>query len=399
MAQEPTHPEELRTRYATPRTFGRRLVEKRGPLAAFEAWRAGDLDGAIPAGIPADAVGPSILHAALAALLKAQPDPHSRSVSPEAAQLLKALSETLGTLRADSIVQAMRQELLFDLSGRHVYEVSPGLAVRLKDTALLNLRTEDLRLPYPSLFLVIPREAGLLVEAPHLGALKERVGDLDVQGVPLVPAVGAYVAATRTPEGHRLWELAFVEPFGDKPPPEDEPVLHHFSVQLRDGISLDEALDETDQLAAVERGQLGGAGAEYDRATWRDRFRFVMNAVIYATWPDADREDVILNKEARQLWERLKKAPAGSSKRERIRDQLRGLDERRRTYLGRGISQVEAVPAGQDGKPLSVLSRVQGHWKKQPHGPGGALRKLIWVEPYWRGPHEGALGAAIHGLV
>ena len=28
---------------------------------------------------------------------------------------------------------------------------------------------------------------------------------------------------------------------------------------------------------------------------------------------------------------------------------------------------------------------VGGHWKRQPHGPGGTLRRWIHVAPYWRG--------------
>ncbi len=32
---------------------------------------------------------------------------------------------------------------------------------------------------------------------------------------------------------------------------------------------------------------------------------------------------------------------------------------------------------------------VSGHWRNQPHGPGGMLRKRIWIAPFWKGP-EGA---------
>jgi len=31
-----------------------------------------------------------------------------------------------------------------------------------------------------------------------------------------------------------------------------------------------------------------------------------------------------------------------------------------------------------------------GHWRSQAHGPARSLRKRIWIEPYWRGPREGA---------
>jgi hypothetical protein len=33
----------------------------------------------------------------------------------------------------------------------------------------------------------------------------------------------------------------------------------------------------------------------------------------------------------------------------------------------------------------SVTTLVRGHWTNQPHGPGRTLRRLQWIQPYWRG--------------
>lgn len=38
--------------------------------------------------------------------------------------------------------------------------------------------------------------------------------------------------------------------------------------------------------------------------------------------------------------------------------------------------------------PPSVQSMVRGHYKRQVIGVGRAGRKVIWVEPYWRGPED-----------
>jgi hypothetical protein len=38
--------------------------------------------------------------------------------------------------------------------------------------------------------------------------------------------------------------------------------------------------------------------------------------------------------------------------------------------------------------PPSVQVLVRGHWKRQPCGPGRANRKVIHIEPYWRGPDD-----------
>jgi hypothetical protein len=36
----------------------------------------------------------------------------------------------------------------------------------------------------------------------------------------------------------------------------------------------------------------------------------------------------------------------------------------------------------------SVQVLVRGHWKRQFHGAGRVDRKMIWIEPYWRGPED-----------
>jgi len=40
------------------------------------------------------------------------------------------------------------------------------------------------------------------------------------------------------------------------------------------------------------------------------------------------------------------------------------------------------------GAPPSVQSLVRGHYKRQVIGVGRTGRKVIWVEPYWRGPED-----------
>ena len=56
-----------------------------------------------------------------------------------------------------------------------------------------------------------------------------------------------------------------------------------------------------------------------------------------------------------------------------------------------------AAPANRLGRPpraeaggwnLVARQEVSGHFKLQPHGPAGSLRKLIWVEGYARGPDD-----------
>ena len=47
---------------------------------------------------------------------------------------------------------------------------------------------------------------------------------------------------------------------------------------------------------------------------------------------------------------------------------------------------------------LSVQLMVAGHWKNQAHGPELSLRKLLWIEPYWKGPEEAPVIVKPHAL-
>lgn len=58
---------------------------------------------------------------------------------------------------------------------------------------------------------------------------------------------------------------------------------------------------------------------------------------------------------------------------------------------------VRAFARGERSK-LSVQSLISGHFKMQPHGPQRSLRKLIWLEPYWRGPEDAPIPLRPHLL-
>ena len=45
------------------------------------------------------------------------------------------------------------------------------------------------------------------------------------------------------------------------------------------------------------------------------------------------------------------------------------------------------VNGGKRSAP-TVQVAVVGHWKNQPHGPKNTLRRMQWIQPYWRGPED-----------
>jgi hypothetical protein len=67
--------------------------------------------------------------------------------------------------------------------------------------------------------------------------------------------------------------------------------------------------------------------------------------------------------------------------------------------------EIDLVPAVQKlqlskhtGKLLTIQSVVRGHRKQQPCGPGHVDRKLIWIQPYWRGPEDAPIAVRPHIL-
>lgn len=53
---------------------------------------------------------------------------------------------------------------------------------------------------------------------------------------------------------------------------------------------------------------------------------------------------------------------------------------------------------GARGTSPTVQSLVRGHWKKQPCGAARSDRRLIFVEPYWRGPETAPIALRAHSI-
>jgi hypothetical protein len=49
---------------------------------------------------------------------------------------------------------------------------------------------------------------------------------------------------------------------------------------------------------------------------------------------------------------------------------------------------VHRYMGGSASAPPAVQSIVRGHFKRQVVGISRAGRRVIWIEPYWRGPED-----------
>ena len=267
--------------------------------------------------------------------------------------------------------------LAFARAGRQEYEVSPGLATKLAHTELRGLLAEDLQLPHPALSIQVPPEAGIVTTGPY-GA---------------VPVEEFYIVEGANPV--RNWRI-YIRTAGGQSL--DAPAQDlRFTILLPDGQSLDECIALTTDIQALvaidglpdtlihgEHNTTQSHSAPGDLAQWTDLFRWAMNVVLYAT-NNGLRQEIWRNADAVKLRDRLARTPQ-STKREKLRAELRALDKQRRIILGPDV-KLEVLDGG-SGAPLTVRVRVQGHWKRQAFGPKKSERKIIWIEPYWRGPDD-----------
>lgn len=55
--------------------------------------------------------------------------------------------------------------------------------------------------------------------------------------------------------------------------------------------------------------------------------------------------------------------------------------------------------SGKKHNPMSIQCLVRGHWRNQVCGPGRVDRKVIWIEPFWRGDAESPINMREHRLL
>lgn len=283
-----------------------------------------------------------------------------------------------------SIPRNLYHVLRHEKAGNRIYELSRGLAQQLHDTELRGIVGRDLTLPYEAISLKVPPDIGLTIRLDD---------DLTIEPNEIMvaeEATEAFYGSVNVPA--RLWHMSLIGT-----PVQD--AKRYRSGMFLFTIPLLEEMPLTKSLAIVERP------GDRARTTegWRDAFKLLMNAMIYATWPEGEHREIWVNKQARQLRDRLQKLPRGP-KRDRVRDELAKLDPQRRTVLGEHViylNRDEAAGEGAEtgtGRPLTVRVRVQGHWRRQPYGPKRELRRTQWIQPFWRGPEDGVMSEAVHRL-
>jgi hypothetical protein len=289
-------------------------------------------------------------------------------------------------------------------TGRKHYEVDDDLALKLLHTELRGLRGQDLRLPYETVCIKVPPSVTIVMkdEVPWQKITSVVIAEEPEGSAEVTNIVGGYDPATKSafhqlmgkPTYVRAWRVSmFGEAFmpsGDRIQSQERDAFYRFSMQLFDEKPLDEIME----FAICHN-------SEATRPMWIEGFRWALNVMIYATSVEHG-ELFVKDKKAAAMVKRAEQAMEGSKLRRNLLTAAAQLEPGQYRRLKDVVTDRAKLPADSSGIPngrtLSVRTRVTGHWRRQVCGAGRALRKLTWIEPFWRGPMFGELGSGTHVL-
>ena len=328
-------------------------------------------------------------------LVKATFDPQVAKAAN--ALIMDTPSKNAGNELAGLLSRSAVHTLAFEQEGQRVYEVSDGLSDRLANTELKGLLTDDIRLPFPALYIGAPR-------VPQFRLWNTTTGWHQFEGVYLLEdrwAVdmlkflkqGQFATVSELAKSdwvleHRSLHLLLTG-LSKNPKDDMDDATFKLSIDLEDGKKLDQQVE-----AAATRFE-----AEDAKTDWRNILNWVVNVMIYATWPDAERDHVFVDPEVKKLWARAQRTKGQKAR--KLHERLKQMDNRKIMLLGKSIRIDRTAPQTNGegtGREIEVRFRVSGHWKNQPHGAQNLLRKLIWVEPYWKGSEDSPLKLSTYKL-
>lgn len=258
------------------------------------------------------------------------------------------------------------------LCGSQIFSITEALAEKLLLTDVGKVQAEDLHVPFPAFVIQLP---------PNFAQLNDpQTGKHDVDTIIIVEGKEG---------GMRRLEAFFMARENENSgAPGDDSTLFE-NIFLREGHTLEDIINGMVQMESEYReadvSVLGKSGKE----AIRQLMRFACSIVLYISSHPEDRKKTI-NPEINKLHNKLRGVKG--KKRKKLKARLNQLLKEPVPYLvgtyvtiSAELSKVaKAIGRGDSTQP-SVTSYVRGHHKMQPHGPKMSLRKMIWVEPYWRG--------------
>lgn len=290
---------------------------------------------------------------------------------------VRALLEMAGTVT----VASTHGNLLYSAGrwleeGRHLFEVAPCLAERLRYTELRGIRSMDVKLPFRSIYIDVPATADLSV-------YNEETGQHWLRGL--------YVSEEE-PSDIRILRILAVGNWSRLPGGIYDDALAHVTLRLTtpDQLvhnSLEESLYSPNN---PRKDLLDRTGPQ-----WSETLEWLLNLLIYATSSQARLDTVDTTAERERLRRLIRVLP--KRKCAAAEQQLATL-QRGKVVLGADVRPFsDEIRTGlKGGRKLLARFLRMGHWRQQACGPGRTQRRQIWIEPHWVGPKKAQLTASDH---
>jgi len=271
-------------------------------------------------------------------------------------EIISAIPKDVRAKYIESLLFEYAHFLTFETFGRKTFFFNDNLTERLADTEM-NVDAGMLTLPFPSCLFVFGNRG--VRESMH-AISKSDPGNEGVVSVFL------NLAAIR---GERVLEIAAAHTHAGR-----TIAIVKRELNVDQGKTLEEAMRTEWPLMEDMKNVLP------DRVFYEEGLKFirtVMNAVLYLA---SSNPDVVPGL-------RDDRAIAGMSPRE-IRTHEKKLRHGTKLHY---ISVGNHCPAYKPDESLESGGSeermlIRGHWKMQVHGIGRSSRKLLHIEPYWRGP-------------
>jgi hypothetical protein len=258
--------------------------------------------------------------------------------------------------------------------GSQVFQFSYPLAAKLLLTDPGRVLWKDLHLPFPAFALQIP--TGLIdLFDPSTGAH---------------PLDTFLVVNGRTDDEERLFIMCMAAENDESETIGDDCIFHLSLTPKHPEETIEEVVGRTIDIQD-EKGlaNIARVGDKDNLEAAKQLPLFVFSLLLYLASHPEDRVKYA-NPEVRDLHNKLRRLKG--KKGQAARQRLKQIAKEPRPYLvgtkvtidSRLKRVAEALGKGKRHH-VHVASYVRGHHKMQPCGVGRTERKLIWIEPYWRG--------------
>jgi len=280
----------------------------------------------------------------------------------------------------------------FELFGKKTFYVNDNLVQQLAHTSL-ETEAEFLRLPFPSCLFVFTSSVAL--RAFYAVDRNRRLPEVDMN----MP-VSVFATAHPAEGGRKLMFACWHSGLR----------TNHMHVKrellIRPGWNISETLQTDWDVINAEQGRANELttnelifGQKGDDSIFYEEgltfFRILLNTILYL----GSNEPSLLNH-----------LSPHASNMAVIEGMKSALKRRKRLKAIARQSRLDFTEVGWDASPIIVQKPgisgasvqeapterharfiVRGHWRHQPHGPGGSERKLVWIKPYYKGPEMAKL--------